>query len=51
MKKLLAVAVLMIAAGATAAGSFHRKVTDEEVNRAIDERLHELLVKLNAEKK
>lgn len=52
MKKLLILASLIVAAAATAATTLsHRKVSDAEVNRAIDERLHEMLVKLNAEKK
>lgn len=54
MKKVLVsmVAVLtMVVAGVSVAGSLQRSPTDAEVEKAIDSRLHQMLVKLNAEKK
>jgi len=52
MKKLFfaAAVVTVVAAGVASAGS-HKKPTDQEVEKAIDSRLHAMLVKLNAEKK
>lgn len=52
MKKLFFTAAMMtvVMAGAAAA-SAHRRVSDREVEQAIDSRLHSMLVKLNAEKK
>lgn len=54
MKKLLFAATVMtgLMAGGALAGSFARPhPSDAEVNKAIDSRLHAMLVKLNAEKK
>lgn len=55
MKKLLFAVTVMsgLMAGGALAGSVTRAShpSDVEVNKAIDSRLHEMLVKLNAEKK
>ncbi len=54
MKKLLIAVTAMtgLMAGAALAGSMvHPRPSDVEVNKAIDSRLHAMLVKLNAEKK
>ncbi|MGV3622236.1 MAG: hypothetical protein ACO1OB_15540 [Archangium sp.] len=52
MKKIVfAMAVMTVAVAGVATASSHRKVTDEQVESAIDARLHQMLVKLNAEKK
>lgn len=52
MKKLIFAVTMttLVLAGVAAAGS-QRTPTDAEVERAIDARLHVMLVKLNAEKK
>lgn len=52
MKKLFAVMTLaaMAVAGAVFAGP-SKRVTNEEVDRVIDARLHQMLVKLNASKR
>lgn len=51
MKNILFVAVLLTTAATAVAGSMKHKASQAEVERAIDSRLHEMLVKLNAEKK
>ena len=54
MKKLLvsmAAVMTMVVAGVAVAGSKTHRTTDAEVEKAIDTRLHAMLVKLNAEKK
>ena len=55
MKKLLFAVTVMsgLMAGGALAGSITRtaRPSDAEVNKAIDSRLHAMLVKLNAEKK
>jgi hypothetical protein len=54
MKKLLismAAVMTMVVAGVAVAGSFTHKPSEAEVEKAIDSRLHAMLVKLNAEKK
>jgi hypothetical protein len=51
MKKILVVATLMMAVTGAALARTSRSPSDEEVNRAIDARLHAMLLKLNAEKK
>lgn len=54
MKKLLIAVTVMsgLMAGAALASSIVRPhPSDAEVNKAIDSRLHAMLVKLNAEKK
>lgn len=53
MKKLtisMAAVMTMVVAGVAVAGSF-RKPSEADVEKAIDNRLHAMLVKLNAEKK
>lgn len=51
MKKMfLLVAALTVVAGVAAANVKHSP-SDEEVEKAIDARLHTMLVKLNSEKK
>lgn len=53
MKKFIfaMTAVTVVMAGVAAASGVNRKPTPEEVDLAIDSRLHAMLVKLNAEKK
>ncbi len=52
MKKIVfAMAVLTVAVAGVATAGAQREVTDQQVESAIDARLHEMLVKLNAEKK
>ena len=53
MKKMIFAATVMtvVMAGVAAASGVNRKPTNEEVEKAIDSRLHAMLVKLNAEKK
>lgn len=51
MKKIVFSAVAAVTALATVAIAGHRKPTNDEVEKAIDQRLHVMLVKLNAEKK
>lgn len=54
MKKLtisMAAVMTMVMAGVAVAGSLSRKPSEAEVEKAIDSRLHAMLVKLNAEKK
>lgn len=48
MKKLFAVSmVLAVAVAGVAFGRQHKRVSDAEVERVIDARLHQMLVKLN----
>jgi hypothetical protein len=51
MKKILVVATLTMAMAGAALARTARAPSDEDVNRAIDARLHAMLLKLNAEKK
>jgi hypothetical protein len=49
MKTIIALLVLAgVAIASAAIATPPRKVTDAEVQRVIDERLHEMLVKLNS---
>ncbi len=50
-KTLFAMAAMTMVAAGVAAASAKPNVTDEQVESAIDARLHAMLVKLNAEKK
>ena len=52
MKKLIAVAALAVVAAATgvaAAGNRPQRVTEAQVQAAIDARLHQMLVSMNAQ--
>ncbi len=51
MKKLLFSMVAVMTVGVALAGSMTRKPSEADVEKAIDSRLHAMLVKLNAEKK
>ncbi len=54
MKKVLvsmAAVMTMVLAGVAVAGSLTRSPSETAVEKAIDTRLHAMLVKLNAEKK
>ena len=53
MKKFIfaMTAVTVVMAGVAAASGVNRKPSDQDVEQAIDSRLHAMLVKLNAEKK
>jgi len=51
MKKIVFTAVAVVTAMATVALAGHKKPSNDDVEKAIDTRLHAMLVKLNAEKK
>ncbi len=51
MKTMLVAAALMTAMAGAALARTGVRPSDDEVNRAIDARLHAMLLKLNAEKK
>lgn len=53
MKKMIAMVALAVVAvaGVAVAGARSTRPSDDEVNAAIDARLHQMLVKLNAQKK
>jgi hypothetical protein len=49
MKKIVSMLVVLAVGGAMAATRHHRRAAAADVNAVIDARLHELLVKLNAQ--
>ncbi|MFO0594351.1 MAG: hypothetical protein U0228_03580 [Myxococcaceae bacterium] len=51
MKKIFVSMLVMTVVAGVAAANVQHKTSTEEVNQAIDARLHAMLVKLNAEKK
>lgn len=51
MKKILVVAAMTMAVAGAALARTQTRPSDDDVNRAIDARLHAMLLKLHAEKK